>query len=297
VFSKNKGKMRKSIFIFILTTVFLLILFFLWKRSQNPYFSGPILGKQSGLSKPIENLSITDLQKRYAKTQTLLYITKTGLVSHYFPQSVIEDRVTPNSDKCTIVPKNPNLPTYHTWHKAISMKGLNAFNHFLRQEDPVWHFNEKYYIRITTKDCENLVPKCAKKGIIREADGAKVAKRNQKYVTTFYLSEPGVTTNLHVDSNPGYLVQLRGRKRVLVFPAEDKKYLYFDYPINHPLNRRSKCDGKIYKGIEKAWPNITKARMQEYILNPDEYIFIPADYPHYVESLDEETISLIVRYI
>lgn len=272
---------NNTLFIIILGLLLTGLLIWWWKYSDNKKLthSKILLGKQFNLSKSIENLSLSELQQQFYNDNTLLYVTKTGLVSHYFP-SIGKDYISSDSNKCLIVPDNLQLPNFYTWHKAIPMDGSEAFDYFLRRNKPIWHHNEKYYIRILTNKCKKFVPKCVK----------------NNYTTTFYVSESGVTTTLHVDSRPGYIVQLRGRKRIIVFPKEDKKYLYFDYPENHPLKRRSKFDGKFYPGVEKSWPNISQASKEEYILNPDEYIFIPENCPHYVESLDKETISVIVRF-
>jgi ribosomal protein L16 Arg81 hydroxylase len=104
----------------------------------------------------------------------------------------------------------------------------------------------------------------------------------------------GIVTNIHYDANPGFVVQLRGRKRILIWPPSEKENLYITYPMNHPYYRRSRYDGRI-EDVGVDFPKIKQAKYIEVILKPDECLYIPKGWFHYVETLDDITVSSIVR--
>ena len=111
----------------------------------------------------------------------------------------------------------------------------------------------------------------------------------------FYISGAGITTNLHYDGRSGIVVQLKGRKRIYVFP-ENQMDLFELHPMGHPLMRRSKIDGRLTNQTLKEHPQLLSAHGYECILEPGTWLYIPARWMHYVESLDTETFSLIVRF-
>ena len=112
----------------------------------------------------------------------------------------------------------------------------------------------------------------------------------------FYVSGAGIVTNLHVDGKSGCIVQLKGRKRVYVFPPSDRQHMAF-YPPTHPLMRRSTIDCKLSEAVLDQYPSLKNCQGWEYVLEPGSWLYIPAQWIHYVETLDPETYSLVVRFL
>lgn len=102
-----------------------------------------------------------------------------------------------------------------------------------------------------------------------------------------YLSQAGSITNIHYDPYPGVIYQSSGRKRVVLI-APEHHGLFDMYPIDHPLKRRSRHDGVV---------DFTQfgCEYHEVIVNEGEYVFVPSMWLHYVETLDNDCISLIIR--
>jgi hypothetical protein len=145
---------------------------------------------------------------------------------------------------------------------------------------------EKYYLRTLYSNPENyrdLIPSHIPidKKIISN--------------TSFYISGKGIITNLHNDVNSGIIVQLRGRKRVYVFP-KGTETLFGMYPRDHPLARRSRIDTELTEEIVNKNPQIKEVKGFECILEPGTWLYIPGKWLHYVETLDDETCSLIIRF-
>lgn len=100
---------------------------------------------------------------------------------------------------------------------------------------------------------------------------------------------PGHTEPLHCDANDGTLLQLRGRKKVVLFPASDWLNLY-PFPTSAAMSwawsRISLQDVDV-----KSYPNVRKAlpRRLEVTLEEGDALFIPACWAHQITGLPEDT--------
>jgi Cupin-like domain len=105
------------------------------------------------------------------------------------------------------------------------------------------------------------------------------------------IGERGTITGLHYDYWHGFLAQIRGRKRVLLFPPEESKNLYVAMSparMTHlPIRSLSADKGR--------FPKIQKAAHVELVLEPGQVLYIPPFWFHEVEAL-EGCISMAFRY-
>eukprot|EP00928_Gymnodinium_smaydae_P031965 TRINITY_DN23285_c0_g1_i1.p1 TRINITY_DN23285_c0_g1~~TRINITY_DN23285_c0_g1_i1.p1 ORF type:complete len:617 (+),score=115.30 TRINITY_DN23285_c0_g1_i1:75-1925(+) len=97
---------------------------------------------------------------------------------------------------------------------------------------------------------------------------------------------PGHTEPLHSDTNDGTLLQLRGRKKVLLFPASEWLNLY-PFP---PSSRMSSAWSRVsLSNIDvRSYPHVRQAlpRRREVILEEGDALFIPACWAHQVTGLE-----------
>lgn len=114
-------------------------------------------------------------------------------------------------------------------------------------------------------------------------------------ITNAYWSGPGIVTNIHFDTRSGFVVQLQGRKRILLWPPNAHPWLYL-HPRSHPLFRRSAADKRITPDLLKQYPLLVQAPCYEVLLSPDDFLYIPRGWFHYVETLDPNTVSMIIRF-
>eukprot|EP00747_Dinoflagellata_sp_TGD_P209750 gnl/TRDRNA2_/TRDRNA2_83124_c0_seq1.p1 gnl/TRDRNA2_/TRDRNA2_83124_c0~~gnl/TRDRNA2_/TRDRNA2_83124_c0_seq1.p1 ORF type:complete len:422 (-),score=66.69 gnl/TRDRNA2_/TRDRNA2_83124_c0_seq1:137-1402(-) len=97
---------------------------------------------------------------------------------------------------------------------------------------------------------------------------------------------PGHTEPLHCDANDGTLLQLRGRKRVVLFPASQWLNLY-PFPMSARMNwawsrvSLKNVDVRSYPNIRQALP----LRM-EVVLEEGDVLFIPACWAHHITGLE-----------
>mmetsp|Transcript_159417 Transcript_159417/g.305761 ORF Transcript_159417/g.305761 Transcript_159417/m.305761 type:complete len:708 (+) Transcript_159417:61-2184(+) len=99
---------------------------------------------------------------------------------------------------------------------------------------------------------------------------------------------PGHTEPLHCDANDGTLLQLRGRKKVILFPASEWLNLY-PFPTSTSMSWAwsrvclQDVDVKTFPNLRQALP-----KRCEVILEEGDALFIPACWAHQIEGLQEE---------
>lgn len=102
---------------------------------------------------------------------------------------------------------------------------------------------------------------------------------------------PGHTEPLHCDANDGTLLQLRGRKKVILFPASDWLNLY-PFPTSAKMSwawsriSLQDVDVQSYPDFRKSLP-----RRREVILEEGDALFIPACWAHQVTGLGDGSRS------
>ncbi|MDZ8264149.1 cupin-like domain-containing protein [Nostoc sp. ChiQUE01b] len=101
------------------------------------------------------------------------------------------------------------------------------------------------------------------------------------------------TTNLHFDGFHNIFVQIRGRKRILLFPPSN--YLSFYPPLENSVGipEFSKVNPDVLN--LELFPKFPWEEKIEVILQPGEMLYIPPFWWHYVTAVDEN-ISLSFFY-
>jgi len=98
------------------------------------------------------------------------------------------------------------------------------------------------------------------------------------FSSVFRITSPNLQLWTHYDTCDNILIQVRGRKRIILFPPSDALNLYLDgdkslvLDIDHP-------DLKLY-------PNFAKAQRFEAILEEGDIVFIPALWFHNVIAIN-----------
>jgi [protein]-arginine 3-hydroxylase / protease len=109
-----------------------------------------------------------------------------------------------------------------------------------------------------------------------------------KKAATFWLGPAGIVTPIHFDSAHNLLVQIYGRKKLLLVQPQQSKLLY--YPsLNLGHVNYSPVD--VESPDFERFPRFRDATPVELELAPGEVLFIPVRWWHYARAL-EQTISL-----
>lgn len=107
-----------------------------------------------------------------------------------------------------------------------------------------------------------------------------------------WVSPQGAVSPLHYDCHDSFLIQLRGTKRMLLWPAAQLKSIY-PYRNWHILRRRGKVDP--VKPNVKKYPKFAAAEAVEVVLNPGDVLFFPGYWAHYTESCTF-SVSMTCRF-
>lgn len=105
----------------------------------------------------------------------------------------------------------------------------------------------------------------------------------------FWLSGPGNKTTIHYDLSDGFLVQLMGKKTVLVWNPSEYNLLQLN-PLGSLNERESKIDLTSHKDVALTLANVPVSVHQ---LLPGQILFIPYGWSHYVLT---ESLSVSVNY-
>lgn len=95
-------------------------------------------------------------------------------------------------------------------------------------------------------------------------------------------------SSLHHDPLDGFLYQIMGRKKLIMYPPDQAFYLY---PMK-AYNNYQPCWVKPELPNYEVFPEFAKARPVEIVLNPGELLVQPAGWFHAVYCLDSPTFSV-----
>uniref|UniRef100_A0A8C3W9M4 tRNA wybutosine-synthesizing protein 5 n=1 Tax=Catagonus wagneri TaxID=51154 RepID=A0A8C3W9M4_9CETA len=104
----------------------------------------------------------------------------------------------------------------------------------------------------------------------------KFFKEEQFFSSVFRISSPGLQLWTHYDVMDNFLIQVTGKKRVVLFSPRDAQYLYLSGSKSEVLNIDNPDLAK--------YPLFSKARWYECFLKPGDVLFIPALWFHNVIS-------------
>jgi len=109
-----------------------------------------------------------------------------------------------------------------------------------------------------------------------------------------WVSAPGTVSPLHYDMADSYLCQVRGAKRLLLWPPTTSLGVLDPYPSEHALARRLRTDITSSDGMPPATlAESVRAEVDataiEVILAPGDVVYFPKDWAHHTEALHEAT--------
>jgi len=101
-------------------------------------------------------------------------------------------------------------------------------------------------------------------------------------LSTLWISPGDACSRCHIDLHNNLLLQLEGRKRVVLLDPLEARHLYL-HPISHPLDMRPRVC--IKSPDLEQFPRFAEARGFETFLEAGECLFIPRMWFHEVDSL------------
>ena len=108
----------------------------------------------------------------------------------------------------------------------------------------------------------------------------------QKLVANLLVSSPGAEVFYHADAYPGFLWQLQGTKRVIVYPAWDDRYL-------SPENRELCLSGQL---VDDIYEPKFDADAMSVDFEPGQFIGWPQSTPHRVVNLSGLNVSFATEH-
>jgi len=100
----------------------------------------------------------------------------------------------------------------------------------------------------------------------------------------------GNVTPIHFDEQENMFAQIRGKKRIFLFPPEQFECFYA-YPVVHPCDRQGQVN--LYSPDYVRFPKFRKASAVTTVLSPSEVLYIPMYWWHHLEILkcNDESLS------
>lgn len=98
----------------------------------------------------------------------------------------------------------------------------------------------------------------------------------------FWYAGGGHLTPLHYDRYDNFLNQIVGRKKVTLFAPSDKEYLY----STSDSRMRTPATVNLFAPDYEQFPHFGRATAIEFVLEPGDTLYLPADWSHQIESLD-----------
>ena len=105
----------------------------------------------------------------------------------------------------------------------------------------------------------------------------------------------GGATPMHFDALSNLLAQIRGRKRVLLFPPSQSFRLY-PFPVGHPRDNYAMVLDPNAADNATTFPAFHGARALEATLSPGDVLWLPKYYWHYVTQLGEHEENLSLNF-
>ena len=126
-----------------------------------------------------------------------------------------------------------------------------------------------------------------------EVDG----RQYDRGATGVWVGQSGNITKLHYEWWHGFLAQIKGRKRVVLFPPGESASVYRESLFVFPMPRRiSKLPTDCLKADRERFPRTFQARRYEAVLEAGDAVYIPPFWWHEVECVDN-CISMPVRFL
>ncbi|XP_060112990.1 tRNA wybutosine-synthesizing protein 5 [Heteronotia binoei] len=138
--------------------------------------------------------------------------------------------------------------------------------------------DEKYYLRSLGEDPRKDIADLRKQFPLLAEDIwiPEYFEKEQFFSTVFRISSAGIQLWTHYDVMDNFLIQVTGKKRVVLYSPRDAPYLYLSGTKSEVLD--------VEKPDLKRYPLFAKAKRFECFLNAGEVLFIPALWFHNVTS-------------
>ncbi|XP_072274013.1 HSPB1-associated protein 1 [Pyxicephalus adspersus] len=170
---------------------------------------------------------------------------------------------------------------FRSWVCGESLELCGPFSQFDRVE--FWAYADYKYLALLFEDRPEIL-----QDVLWEDFGFPGRGGRE---STLWVGSRGANTPCHIDSYGCNLVlQVEGRKRWHLFPPEDSNHLY---PTRIPYEESS-----IYSRVnvvnpdQSRYPSFSKAHPHVVTLHPGQVLFVPRHWWHYVESVDDITVSV-----
>ncbi|XP_028607341.2 tRNA wybutosine-synthesizing protein 5 isoform X1 [Podarcis muralis] len=138
--------------------------------------------------------------------------------------------------------------------------------------------DEKYYLRSLGEDPRKEIADLRKQFPLL-ADDIQIPEyfeKEQLFSTVFRISSAGMQLWTHYDVMDNFLIQVTGKKKVVLYSPRDAPYLYLSGTKSEVLD--------VDEPDLKKYPLFVKARRYECQLNAGDVLFIPALWFHNVTS-------------
>ncbi|XP_075386541.1 tRNA wybutosine-synthesizing protein 5 [Tenrec ecaudatus] len=158
------------------------------------------------------------------------------------------------------------------FNKLVQRAAEEKHKEFFISED------EKYYLRSIGEDPRKDIADIRKQFPLLEGDikFPDFFRKEQFFSSVFRISSPGLQLWTHYDIMDNFLIQVTGKKRVVLFSPRDAQYLYLSGTKSEVLN--------IDKPDLAKYPLFSKARRYECSLEAGDVLFIPALWFHNIIS-------------
>ncbi|XP_073490582.1 HSPB1-associated protein 1 isoform X2 [Aquarana catesbeiana] len=170
---------------------------------------------------------------------------------------------------------------FQSWIGGESSERCGAFGGFDRAE--FWAYADYKYLAVLFKDRPEIL-----QDVLWEDFGFPGRGGRE---STLWVGSRGANTPCHIDSYGCNLVlQVEGRKKWHLFPPEDSDHLY---PTRIPYEESSIFSRvHVVNPNRSRYPSFCNAHPHVVTLHPGQVLFVPRHWWHYVESVDDVTVSV-----
>ncbi|XP_054277778.1 tRNA wybutosine-synthesizing protein 5-like [Macrosteles quadrilineatus] len=160
-------------------------------------------------------------------------------------------------------------------YKTLSMAEIIKRSVKDIQEDYFINPNELYYLRSLSNERRGREVADLRKQYPQISEDIQIPPffdEDDFFSSVLRISSKGIQLWTHYDIMDNLLIQVQGRKRVVLFKPSDVNYLYMDGDKSRVLD--------IDKPDLEKFPGFLKAQKYECILEPGDILFIPALWFH-----------------
>ncbi|HMQ67793.1 MAG TPA: cupin-like domain-containing protein [Ignavibacteria bacterium] len=128
--------------------------------------------------------------------------------------------------------------------------------------------------------------------LLGDLDEPKWMKETDKNkVRNLWIGGAGCVSPLHFDGSDNFLIQIKGKKEIILFHPDDDKYLYPNVHGPKTLRQISLID--LDNVDHKKFPLYEKSQAYKATIYPGDILYIPLHWWHHVRSMD---FSININY-